>query len=161
MLSILITKQINKDQQVEKLEKENTEIPFWQMPHNRFEYPHFSKQLVAIDPGSYHRLGLALTDSYLRADTEIDGKIPNLENKSVLDEDDIELLNLASSLENISKKICKSANRLAYKKNDNDSMKEKELISLDFSENVILTLLVCLYTGRPYFYPQILINTFA
>ena len=115
------------------------------MPHNRFEYPHFSKQLVAIDPGSYHRLGLALTDSYVRAETEIDGKIPGYENKLSLDEDDIELLNLASSLENISKKICKSANRLSYKKIENDS---RELISLDFSENVLLYILIIL-TERP------------
>ena len=115
------------------IEKENTEIPFWQMPHNRFEYPHFSKQLVSIDPGSYHRLGLAVTDSYVNENTEIDGKIPGFENKSKLDEDDLELLNLATSMENISKKICKSANRLAYKKSEEEA---KEIITLDFSEKV-------------------------
>jgi hypothetical protein len=103
------------------------------MPHNRFEYPHFSRQLVAIDPGSYHRLGLAVTDSYVDVNTEIDGRIPGLDKKDKLDKDDLELLNLASSIENISKKICKSANRLAFKKSDYDI---KDTISLDLVENV-------------------------
>ena len=104
------------------------------MPHNRFEYPHFSKQLVAIDPGSYHRLGLAVTDSYVDVNTEIDGKIPGFEKKVKLEKDDLELLNLASSMENISKKICKSANRLSYKRIDEDS--GKDIISLDLVEKV-------------------------
>ena len=62
------------------------------MPHNRFEYPHFSKQLVAIDPGSYHRLGLAVTDSYVDVNTEIDGRIPGLDKKAKLDKDDLEVI---------------------------------------------------------------------
>ena len=106
------------------------------MPHNRFEYPHYSKQLVAIDPSSYHRLGLAVADSYVNADTEINGKVPGLDKKFKLDENDIELLNLASSMENFSKKICKSANRLGQKKSENEMA--KEMISLDFVENVRL-----------------------
>ena len=34
-------------------------------PHNRFEYPEYSKKMVALNPNSYHRLGLSLTDTYV------------------------------------------------------------------------------------------------
>lgn len=120
-----------------ELQKELSEIPFWQMPHNRFDYPHFSKQLVAIDPGSYHRLGLAITDSYLNVNSDVDGKLPSLDKKIKLDEDDIELLNLASSMENISKKICNSSNKLAFKSSNKfeDDKNNKMRISLSFIES--------------------------
>lgn len=38
--------------------------PVWQKIHNRYEIPLYSKKLVSIDPSSYHRLGLARTESY-------------------------------------------------------------------------------------------------
>ncbi len=56
-----------KDIKIESNTNSNHEIdiPFYLMPHNRFTNPEFSRSLVAKDPNSYHRLEIAVTDSYL------------------------------------------------------------------------------------------------
>jgi hypothetical protein len=35
------------------------------IPHRRYELANYSREMVAINPSSYHQLGLALADSYL------------------------------------------------------------------------------------------------
>ena len=36
------------------------------LTHRRYEFSDYSKDMAALDPCSYHQLGLALTDSYLK-----------------------------------------------------------------------------------------------
>ncbi len=40
-------------------------LPFYLQPHNRFEHTDHSRSITGADPGSYHKLGIAITDSYI------------------------------------------------------------------------------------------------
>ena len=60
-----------------KKQKKN-ETPFYLQPHNRFQYSESSRFITGSDPSSYHKLGIALTDSYIE-----NGNLVRLKNKTL------------------------------------------------------------------------------
>jgi len=102
--------------------------PFYLLPHNRYTNPEFSRSLVAKDPSSYHRLGIAVTDSYLvngrlafeqfflkrligilsDLDCKVDGRVPGLSVKEKMEPNDVEIVGLARRMEDLYKNIYKT-----------------------------------------------------
>ena len=91
------------------------EVPFWKKRHSRYEFSVFARQLVEHNPGSYHRLPLALRDSYIERDDEISGKLSSLAMKDKLDTDDLELLKLKQFFQHFSREIFNSEHNVAPK----------------------------------------------
>jgi hypothetical protein len=46
-------------------DENESQFPPWQKLHNRYEIASYSRKMVALDPSSYHRLGLAFTESHI------------------------------------------------------------------------------------------------
>lgn len=90
----------------------NEVVPFWKKRHSRYEFSAFARELVEHNPGSYHRLPLALRDSYIERDDEISGKLSTLDMKEKLDTDDLELLKLKEFFRNFSQDIFNSEHNI-------------------------------------------------
>ncbi|CAF0931369.1 unnamed protein product [Brachionus calyciflorus] len=114
--------------QIEKQEMSHCEEPkeineekpihHWLSEHNRFDFPDYSRVMLSLNSSSYHRLPLAITESYIHikdADL-VDGRIPPFEKKRFLEYSEVELLKLASDLKSLSKDICSAATESLAKK---------------------------------------------
>lgn len=100
------------EENVELVDEElsKTGVDLLSVPHRRYEYADYSKEMVALNPSSYHQLGIAMTDSYLKRDEMLRTKIKDAIKKEKLNHEDMDFIEIGRELETMSRKICLKSN---------------------------------------------------
>lgn len=92
---------------------------FWELPHRRYDFDEYSREIVGYNPNSYHRLVLAIQDTNLDDEHSISQELPkSLQKKMIKDQEDIEFIKLNARIQKFYKKLYKSVDLSIYSKKE-------------------------------------------
>jgi hypothetical protein len=112
--------------------------PFWQKPHSRYNFNDFSRDAVGRYAGSYHRLPIAIRDSYLVRESEINPHLSHVFDKKdrLSAEDDKEFRELGVFIKNISKSIFNCVENIVSKSDEYNNQESSHYNDSSFKSQV-------------------------